>query len=46
MEPLWSPVVATGNNQWQVRRARKFLHLAQLLRRYVGITPSCWRKLS
>ena len=24
----------------------KFLHLAQLLRRYVGITPSCWRKLS
>jgi hypothetical protein len=23
MEPLWSPVVATGRNQWQMRRPRK-----------------------
>jgi len=23
MEPLWSPVVATGGNQWQKRSARK-----------------------
>src|SRR6266487_6863459 len=22
MEPLWSPVVATGGNQWQIRSAR------------------------
>jgi hypothetical protein len=23
MEPFWSPVVATGGNQWQIRTARK-----------------------
>ena len=23
MEPLWSPVVATGGSQWQIRSARK-----------------------
>jgi hypothetical protein len=23
MEPLWSPVVATGGNQWQTRHGRK-----------------------
>src|SRR6266498_5972713 len=23
MEPLWSPVVATGGNQWQIGSARK-----------------------
>jgi hypothetical protein len=22
MEPLWSPVVATGGNHWQIRTAR------------------------
>jgi hypothetical protein len=22
MEPLWSPVVATGGNQWQIAKAR------------------------
>src|SRR6266568_450298 len=29
MEPLWSPVVATGGNQWQMARPRRPLEQAK-----------------
>ena len=29
MEPLWSPVVATGGNQWQINREQKRLKQAK-----------------
>jgi hypothetical protein len=29
MEPLWSPVVATGGSQWQIKSARKPLKQAK-----------------
>jgi hypothetical protein len=39
MEPLWSPVIATGDNQWQIRSARKRRKQAKTLAVGCGLLP-------